>query len=80
MESQDPKDRNVVGMTIAADKDLIEQANKKIDAVNFRGNLRLQTKQLNMLGYLWEIAYDLCISPAANISGNPGFEVLLGVN
>ena len=51
----------------------------KIDKTNFRGNHRLQAKQLNMLGYLWELAYDLCIAPESNISGNPGFEVLLGV-
>lgn len=56
------------------------EINKKIEAVNFKGCNRLQTKQLHMLGYLWEISYDLCIAPAANISGNPGFEVLLGVN
>jgi hypothetical protein len=59
---------------------LDNETNKKIDAINFRGNLRLQTKQLNMLGYLWELAYDLCIAPASNVSGNPGFEVLLGVS
>ena len=41
---------------------------------------RLDKKQLNMIGYLLEIAYDLCLAPASNISGNPGFEVLLGVN
>jgi hypothetical protein len=59
---------------------LDNETNKRIDAINFRGNLRLQTKQLNMLGYLWELAYDLCIAPASNVSGNPGFEVLLGVS
>ena len=54
--------------------------NTKINAVNFRGNSRLENKQLNMLSYLWELAYDLCIAPADNVSGNAGFEVLLGVN
>ena len=48
------------------------ETKKNIDRVNFRGNLRLQQKQLQMLGYLWELAY-----PSANISGNPGFESVL---
>ena len=55
------------------------ETNTKIADVNFHGSTRLQTKQLHMLGYLWELAYDLCIAPNSNISGNPGFETLLGV-
>ena len=57
------------------------ETNNKIKAVNFQGNAnsRLQQKQLHMLGYLWELAYDLCIPPASNISGNPGIETVLGV-
>ena len=53
--------------------------NKKIAAINFAGNPRLQTKQLHMLGYLWELAYDLSLAPTSNISGNPGFETALGI-
>ena len=57
-----------------------DATNNKINEVNFRGSSCLPTKQLNMLGYLWEFAYDLCIAPGSNISGNPGLEVLLGTN
>lgn len=32
------------------------ETNKKIEAVNFPGSSRLETKQLYMLGYLWELA------------------------
>ena len=50
---------------------------KKIEAVNFPGIAR--NKPYHMLGYLWELAYDLCIAPGSNISGNPGFETVLGI-
>ena len=59
---------------------LDRETNNKNNNINFKGNKRLQEKQLNMLGYLWELTYDLCIAPASDISGNSGFEVLLGVN
>ena len=36
-------------------------------------NLMTQ-KQLNMVGYLIEIFYDLCLAPGDNVSMNPGFE------
>jgi hypothetical protein len=57
-----------------------KETNEKINAVNFRGSSSLASKQVHMLGYLWELAYDLCIAPGSNISGNAGFEVLLGIN
>jgi hypothetical protein len=53
--------------------------NKKIEAVKFSGSDRLGQKQLHMLGYLWELSYDLCIAPSSNISSNPGFETVLGI-
>ena len=59
------------------DQEVVE----KISKVNFREQgvamARVQHKQMHMLGYLWELAYDLCIAPASNISVNPGFETLL---
>ena len=59
---------------------LDDETNKRIDGVNFHGATgQLQAKQLHMLGYLWELAYDLCIAPGSNMSGNPGFEVPLGI-
>jgi len=33
-----------------------------------------------MIGYLLELGYDLCLAPDFNISGNPGFEIVLGIN
>ena len=56
------------------------ETNKKIEAINFQGNLCLQTKQLHMLGHLWELAHDLCLAPRSNISGNPGFESVLDLH
>ena len=37
-------------------------------------NMTMQQKQLNMVGYLLEIFYDLALSPGDNVSENPGFE------
>ena len=51
---------------------------QKIDSMNIAGASRTETKKLNMLGYLWEIAYDLCLAPQSNISGSAGFENLIG--
>ena len=39
----------------------------------------LKEKQLVMVGYLFELLYDLCLSPLWNVSQNPGFESRLGV-
>jgi hypothetical protein len=51
----------------------------KIGCVNFRGATSLAAKQMHMVGYLFELAYDLCIDSVANVSLNPGFETCLGV-
>jgi len=59
---------------------LDDEINKRIDALNFKGKSRLNTKQCNMIGYLLELGYDLCLAPDFNISGNPGFEIVLGIN
>ena len=40
---------------------------------------RLQDKQLHMVGYLFELFYDLMIAPRHNVSQSPGFETPLGV-
>ena len=71
---KDVKDRGIFHLD--------DETNKRIDALNFQGKSRLDTKQCNMIGYLLdsELGYDLCIAPASNISGNPGFEIVLGVN
>ena len=57
------------------------EAMEHIEKVNFKESgmvtARVQQKQMHMLGYRWELAYDLCISPASNISVNPGFKTFL---
>jgi hypothetical protein len=51
----------------------------KIDGVNFRDANSLAYKQIHMVGYLFELAYDLCLNPVDNVSLNPGLETCLGV-
>ena len=51
----------------------------EIARVNFRGDALLAAKQMHMIGYLFELAYDVCIDSVANISLNPGLETCLGV-
>jgi hypothetical protein len=36
-------------------------------------------KQIHMVGYLFEMLYDLMIAPGANVSQSPGFESCLHV-
>ena len=48
---------------------------KAIGATNFPGTSSLAEKQNKFVGYLLKKAYDLAISPAINVSRNPGFEV-----
>jgi hypothetical protein len=37
-----------------------------------------QEKQLHLVGYLFELCYDLALSPNDNVSQNPGFETFIG--
>ena len=37
-------------------------------------------KQLNMVAYLVELFYDLCLSPQDNVSESPGFELPMGIH
>ena len=46
-------------------------ANLRADKWN---NMNMQQKQLNMVGYLLEIFYDMALAPGDNVSENPGFE------
>ena len=39
----------------------------------------LREKQLTVVGYFFELCYDICLSPSVNVSNNPGFESILGV-
>jgi len=52
----------------------------RIRAVKFRGGgVNDQDKQLHMVGYLFELIFDLMIAPKDNLSESPGFETPLGV-
>ena len=46
----------------------------QIDKTDFRGVANLKEKQLHMVGYLFELCYDLMLSPNDNVSQSPGFE------
>ena len=50
-----------------------------IAAVNFPGTPSVVEKQLHMVGYLFELVYDLMISPRDNVSHSPGFVFPLGI-
>ena len=52
---------------------------ERIGAVKFAGCSTLEEKQLHMAGYLFELVYDLMISPTDNVSRSPGFETPLGI-
>ena len=51
----------------------------KLGKLKLAGCSTIENKQLHMLGYLFELFYDLMISPSANVSRSPGFESCLGI-
>ena len=52
---------------------------KSINEIKFAGASTLEAKQLHMVGYLFELGYDLMIAPSANVSESAGFETPLGI-
>ena len=50
-----------------------------LEKANIRGCGTLREKQLVVVGYFFEMCYDICLSPKHNVSNNPGFETILGV-
>ena len=52
---------------------------KQLDKCNVRGANTLREKQLTVVGYFFEMGYDICLAPGRNVSNNPGFESILGV-
>jgi hypothetical protein len=42
------------------------------------GSDDIKEKQLHMASYLFELGYDLCLSPCDNVSQAPGFESIIG--
>jgi len=64
------------GSVFCFDKDILEHIGK----LNYPDKKkRLHSKQMDMLCYLWEMAYGLCLDPEKNVSENPGMEHALGV-
>ena len=51
----------------------------QLENANLRGAKSLKDKQLTVVGYFFEMCYDICLSPRHNVSNNPGFEAILGV-
>ena len=52
---------------------------KKIERTNLKGKTTINSKMIDMVSYLAELAYDLSICRVDNVSTNPGFESFLGV-
>jgi len=50
----------------------------RIEKLSWKGEL-YDKKCLHIVGYLLELAYDLCIPSTTNISRNPGFETILAI-
>ena len=51
----------------------------QLERTNIRGCQTMKEKQLVVVGYFFELCYDICLSPRCNVSNNPGFESILGV-
>ena len=52
---------------------------QKINKMSLSGRSTTMLKRIDMIAYLFELGYDLAISPADNVSQNPGFESCLGI-
>ena len=51
----------------------------RLETTNICGCSTFREKQLVVVGYFFELCYDICLSPRYNVSRNPGFESILGV-
>jgi hypothetical protein len=71
--------RTVEGRTSGGIFHITPDISANIDRINFQGVSDLKTKKLHMIGYLLELAYDLCIGTDSNVSSSPGFETCLGM-
>ena len=56
-------------------KDMLE----KVDKLQLSTCTELKDKQLVMIGFLFELGYDLMINSDDNVSESPGFEPCLGI-
>ena len=69
--SSDP----AAGMLIWSKSDL-----ERVGKVKFAGCMAPEDKQLQMVGYLFELVYGLMLPPRDNVSRSPGFETPLGIS
>ena len=51
----------------------INEEKQRISSVNFSGKSG-EEKYMQMIAYLFELGYDLAVSPRRNVSKSPGFE------
>eukprot|EP00978_Attheya_sp_CCMP212_P020206 scaffold57540_cov75-Attheya_sp.AAC.2 len=81
-------DRTVNGVIrlLTADRDTEQgflcfenEFKNKIEKVSFNGTKSIQDKQMHMVAYLFELAYDIALGSANNASTSPGFETPMGV-
>ena len=52
---------------------------KKMNNTKKKSRHTIVEKKIDMISYLFELGYDLCLSPLDCVSNNPGFESVLGV-
>ena len=54
---------------------------QRLKQIRFNGipDADIISRQLHFVGYLCELAYDLCLAPDMNVSRSPGFETPLGI-
>ena len=64
--------------TGAQDCDIRSRGRQWVSAQSIRRGATLAEKKLEMAAYLFELVYDLMIADRDNVSGNPGFEALIG--
>jgi hypothetical protein len=53
-----------------------EKTLRRLENAKVGGDTHITKKQLHMVGYLFELCYDLAIPPENNVSESPGFEAL----
>ena len=51
----------------------------KLRESNLPGSRNTSDKQLVLIGYFFELGYELMLSPNQDVSENPGFESFLGI-
>ena len=72
----DKKGDNVAPLcSTGSSNSLFVWSQESMDELKRKGG-KLQTHQLNVVAYLWEICYDLLLAKGDNVSESPGFEAV----